>query len=852
MSFSRELKDFVGGFKAGFDMGKPAKRTAADAKMEADEAERGVFKSAAGAIPDAPLPDAPAAPARTGKQPTFVELEKNITAQESGGNYAAVGPTHPKLGRALGYAQVMEANLPKWSQAAVGREVTADEFLKDPELQKKIVRHRLGGYYNQYGAEGAASMWFTGKPRPSGRKDSLGTVDHDYVRRAVGGRHAAVLPGQTAVLPVDDEPTIYAAEGGLIESPNAENTLVRGAAATGDEDDDYDPTPLVDVNTIAEMTNVGFSHLEKSFGLSKTGGIGEASRGSQDGIRAYALNVGAAKPEEVEQIKNTVDPKRKLPEEVRAIAGWKAVYDYHTKNGRPEAAARAASAMLMYSKQAAQMAGTMALAATEDGNKMAAAKAISSGYEALPDGQQLKVTGETPKGVKFQLVDETGQITEQGEATMDQMVKIATGMQNGTEWFRAANLLKSRSTTGAENKKRADARTAFEDQTTDDRDFVNTLTDEQRAAYLKMDPRDRREYAQRHERRGQEDAKAGRFEQRAATAAEKENYNRGMKAFLAAQRQGNWEAARETQMSQADRRLALFERDLSDRNIRHEESAADRKARYAEIDKRILERGTSGQVGGRLTAAEAREQRQRGALELGVDAIEAEKPGITASAGEEYGPAAADIPQRLEQVDDRAGTLRAQSSYERAVAENKRTPVEMDETDEAVGEWITTNKKDPKFRDVHTQLAAGIGRGNNVPTRQAIEIAAQAIDRTTPIKFQRDPRDPQGAVVKIGSNAPVRLGPDEINAIAMVRGGSLNPRQGAVPAPERAPDYRGASKNPDGAGPALPGVTGNPKTVLPRQVTGGLRSPLNQVQEEVAARQRNKWRRPDRALPIGD
>lgn len=111
--------------------------------------------------------------------------QKAIQSIESGGNYGVVGPTHPKYGRALGAYQVMEANLPEWSQAALGRKVSADEFLGNKDLQDQIFNNRFGGYVSKYGnPQDAASAWFTGRPRNAqsgAAKDSLGTSGNVYV-----------------------------------------------------------------------------------------------------------------------------------------------------------------------------------------------------------------------------------------------------------------------------------------------------------------------------------------------------------------------------------------------------------------------------------------------------------------------------------------------------------------------------------------------------------------------------------------------------------------------------------------------------------------------------------------------
>lgn len=110
------------------------------------------------------------------------------------GDYAAIGPTHPKMGRALGRYQIMESNIGPWSKAALGREISADEFMNNPQLQDAIFDHVFGGYVDQYGPEGAAQAWFAG---PGGvgktdRKDVLGTTVGDYGQMFMGALNGPV------------------------------------------------------------------------------------------------------------------------------------------------------------------------------------------------------------------------------------------------------------------------------------------------------------------------------------------------------------------------------------------------------------------------------------------------------------------------------------------------------------------------------------------------------------------------------------------------------------------------------------------------------------------------------------
>lgn len=124
------------------------------------------------------------------------------------GDYSAIGPTHPRLGRALGRYQIMEANVGPWSRQVLGREVTPAEFMANPALQDAIFDGIFGGYVERYGPEGAAQAWFAG---PGGvgkldRKDSLGTSVGSYGQKflaALGEAPSNALAMQPREMPAE-------------------------------------------------------------------------------------------------------------------------------------------------------------------------------------------------------------------------------------------------------------------------------------------------------------------------------------------------------------------------------------------------------------------------------------------------------------------------------------------------------------------------------------------------------------------------------------------------------------------------------------------------------------------------
>jgi hypothetical protein len=140
-------------------------------------------------------PSGGGSPSSADASPSGSNYRDAIAGVESkgSGDYSAIGPTNPKLGRALGRYQVMEANIGPWSKEALGREVSPQEFLANPDIQDAIFDHQFGKYVQQYGnPQDAASAWFTGGPLSSGakKKDVLGTTGAAYVdkfNRGIGG-----------------------------------------------------------------------------------------------------------------------------------------------------------------------------------------------------------------------------------------------------------------------------------------------------------------------------------------------------------------------------------------------------------------------------------------------------------------------------------------------------------------------------------------------------------------------------------------------------------------------------------------------------------------------------------------
>lgn len=100
-----------------------------------------------------------------------------ISQEESGGRYLK----WPGGNKAIGKYQVMPGNVANWTQEALGHALTPQQYADSPSAQEAVARKILGGYYQRYGAAGAAAMWFSGQPNPNSTASDGNTDVRGYV-----------------------------------------------------------------------------------------------------------------------------------------------------------------------------------------------------------------------------------------------------------------------------------------------------------------------------------------------------------------------------------------------------------------------------------------------------------------------------------------------------------------------------------------------------------------------------------------------------------------------------------------------------------------------------------------------
>jgi hypothetical protein len=93
------------------------------------------------------------------------DAASRIAGIESGGKYDAVGPVANAQGhRAYGKFQVLEPNIGPWTAEVLGKAMTPQEFMANPQAQDAVFKAKFGQYVQKYGSqEAAARAWFAGE-----------------------------------------------------------------------------------------------------------------------------------------------------------------------------------------------------------------------------------------------------------------------------------------------------------------------------------------------------------------------------------------------------------------------------------------------------------------------------------------------------------------------------------------------------------------------------------------------------------------------------------------------------------------------------------------------------------------
>jgi len=140
----------------------------------------------------------------------LARMRATTAAMESGNNPRITGkviPSGPYAGdKAYGLYQVMGKNVPDWTEKALGRRMTPEEFLNDTEAQHATYNKIAGDNLRRYGnIPDAVSVWASGRPLSGNTTRDLvsgvptsGYVSNFMKRMGDGGLAGAIDPDMPA------------------------------------------------------------------------------------------------------------------------------------------------------------------------------------------------------------------------------------------------------------------------------------------------------------------------------------------------------------------------------------------------------------------------------------------------------------------------------------------------------------------------------------------------------------------------------------------------------------------------------------------------------------------------------
>lgn len=312
---------------------------AAKAEKEQDTARREMLLRAFGmggsAPTSAPAP-APGQADTSAAGANSLEAAKRAIAKvesDGSGGYSAMGPATKSGDRAYGKYQVMGANIPQWTQEALGQRMTPQQFLANPQAQEKVFEHRFGGYLQRYGnMQDAASMWFSGKPfAGNNRSDGYNTVPQ-YVGKVLaaagqgggapqqpaqapaaggGGVNPLIIAALTSNDPKFQQQAMAIAQFQAQQNRTNYQTLPDGTILALDPSGRRPPTPVYQAPTKPQWGVIGENDGQKQYGfIDPARGSVQPYGGSQGGQPPAPVNIpggGAVTPPQGREARKAFD-----------------------------------------------------------------------------------------------------------------------------------------------------------------------------------------------------------------------------------------------------------------------------------------------------------------------------------------------------------------------------------------------------------------------------------------------------------------------------------------------------------------------------------------------------------------
>lgn len=382
MSFSAEMKDFLGAWEKG------TKILGAQTDEEYKKAQTELTKK---------------------KTETDYDPARLATADEQ----ARANVEKTRAGTALTTEQAKNAPVSRgYTSALTERLRKADQD--------------IGGYQGTGnlppGMGAAPSVGPTGPVPPQApviapREDLYGYAEGGAIPDVSDGDEDDVGPGAAV------GPAMGPAVGGISDATDF--SAAKRGGASGLPQAGYQG--VISPQLVSDAVRGGYQYGVKSMGL---GGRGTGARSKQAAL-ALAQGQDALSPEEMDAARRAVDPEGRLTESQRNMAALGSVYQYWANKGDPSRADKVAFQMLQHFRLASQRYAAIAAAAAEHGNMDMATKAALKAYSNVPDGRDMNLSFTSDGKLQYNYTDENGKTISKGVATPQEFAQAAMGMTKG-------------------------------------------------------------------------------------------------------------------------------------------------------------------------------------------------------------------------------------------------------------------------------------------------------------------------------------------------------------------------------------------------------------------------------------
>jgi hypothetical protein len=206
-------------------------------------------------------------------------------------------------------------------------------------------------------------------------------------------------------------------------APEPEGWSKQGAVGEAPKKDPTDVNPV----------RFGLAAMQEAYSTSK--GASALDKGHSAMVEAVTKKPNAMSDAQYQQIAKVVDPHDELTENARLIASLNAGVKNALSKGDVKSAKALAVGMVEMSAINSEKFGRYAMELMQKGDAQGAVTFLQKAYDVMPDGKKIEAFIGPDNLVHARTIDSDGNAQDLGKFGGPQLVKLATGVANGSTYW---------------------------------------------------------------------------------------------------------------------------------------------------------------------------------------------------------------------------------------------------------------------------------------------------------------------------------------------------------------------------------------------------------------------------------